>query len=144
LQPRVRRQPDQRGSDALRVFSGDPELIRTRAVSDVYRNLFQAVHRQGHLRRGRSSAPWAEDFLNRILSRLLESSCWSLVTDVILFEEFPARYPRTFSAARWMRATSTGFAARAGRGHSARGQSISVLSRWKILTICAAVWFRRQ
>ena len=72
----------------------------TRAVSDVYQDLFGegTLHRQGHLRRRRVRArarrPRARE---RVLSHDLLEGIYAragLVTDVELFDEFPSRYRR--------------------------------------------------
>ena len=158
LQPRVGVSlPSAGRSRFAKLFSGDPGIDPyTRAVSDVYQDLFQEGSFIG---KGIYDVDAFERAVggkfpeNRILSHDLLESCYArsgLVTDVMLFEEFPARYPAdTRRRHRWMRGDwqiATWLLPRVpGRGCAARGQSASARFRaGKFLTICAAAWFRRR
>jgi cellobiose phosphorylase len=112
LQPRVAVSlPGASRSRFARLFSGDPGIDPyTRTVSDVYQDLFQEGSFIG---KGIYDVDTFEQAVggklpeNRILSHdLLEGSYArsGLVTDVQLFEEFPARYTAdTQRRHRWMR-----------------------------------------
>ena len=128
-----------------RLFAGEPGIDPyTRAVSDVYQDLFAEGSFVG---KGIYDIDAFQRALagrlpeNRILSHdLLEGAyCRSgLVSDVTLFEDHPASYAADVSRRhRWIRgdwqiAAWLGWFVPPGQGGRVRN-SISLLSRWKIL-----------
>ena len=145
LQPRVAVSlPGASRSRFAKLFSGDPGIDPyTRAVSDVYQDLF---HEGSFIGKGIYDVDAFELAVggrfpeNRILSHdLLEGSYArsALVTDVQLFEEFPARYTAdTHRRHRWMRGDwqiATWLLPRVPGSDVRRvANPISGLSRWKI------------
>ncbi len=145
LQPRVAvNLPSTERSRFAALFSGDPGIDPyTRAVSDVYQDIFQEgsfigkgiydVDAFDQAVGGRFPA-------NRILSHdLLEGSYArsALVTDVLLFEEFPAFYTTDAQRRqRWMRGDWQIAAWVMPRVPGPEGRTVpnplSLVSRWKI------------
>ena len=144
-----RRQPAERASRSrfARLFGGDAGIDPyTRAVSDVYQDLFGEgsfigkgiydVDAFEHVLGGRFPE-------NRILSHDLLEGGYAragLVSDVELFEESPSRYARTSTAATAGSAATgrspPGCCRRVPAGErrrGVRGNPLSPLSRWKIL-----------
>jgi cyclic beta-1,2-glucan synthetase len=146
LQPRVAIDlPSSGRSRFARFFSGEPGIDPyTRAVSDVYQDVFQegsyigkGIYDLDAFRRAlKGRLPE-----NRILSHdLLEGSYAraGVVSDVILLEEYPSAYSADVSRRhRWMRGDwqITPWLLPRVPGTDARrvGNPISALSRWKIL-----------
>ncbi len=148
LQPRVAISlPSASRSWFVRIFAGDPGIDPyTRAVSDVYQDVFGEGSFIG---KGIYDVDAFEQALgdqfpeNRVLSHdLLEGSYArsGLVSDVLLFEDHPSRYSADvgrrqrwirgdWQIAAWLLPHVPGGTASAPRVPN----SISVLSRWKIL-----------
>ncbi len=128
-----------------RLFAGDPGIDPyTRAVSDVYQDLFgegsfigKGIYDVEAFRRSLTGR-FPE---NRILSHdLLEGAHArsGLVSDITLFEDHPSTYAADVSRRyRWMRGDWQITSWLVGRVPGARGERcknpISLLSRWKIL-----------
>ena len=144
LQPRVGVSlPSARRSWYVRLFGGDAGVDPyTRVVSDVYQDLFGEGSFVG---KGIYDVDVFEQSCGRfpenaILSHdLLESAHVrsGLVSDVLLYEEFPARYPADVSRKhRWIRGDwqiAWWLFPRVPRLAAERGQNpISALSWWKI------------
>ena len=145
LQPRVAVSlPSASRSRFAKLFSGDPGIDPyTRAVSDVYQDLF---HEGSFIGKGIYDVDAFERAVggrfpeNRILSHdLLEASYArsGLVTDVQLFEEFPSVYTAdTRRRHRWMRGDwqiATWLLPRVPGADVRRvANPIGGLSRWKI------------
>ncbi|MDB4980862.1 MAG: cyclic beta 1-2 glucan synthetase, partial [Myxococcales bacterium] len=146
LQPRVAITMASRSrSHFARLFAGEPGIDPyTRAVSDVYQDLFAEGSFIG---KGiydidafaRSLAGRLPE--NRILSHdLLEGAHGraGLVSDITLFEDYPSTYAADVSRrSRWMRGdwqlmSWLGFRVPGADGRQ-RGNPLSSLSRWKIL-----------
>jgi cellobiose phosphorylase len=146
LQPRVGVSlPSAGRSRFSRLFAGDPGIDPyTRAVSDVYQDVFEEGSFIG------KGIYDIDSFVqsaggrfpeNRVLSHdLLEGAHArsGLVSDVMLFEEFPAAFPADVSRRyRWIRGDwqITPWLLPRVPGTDARGAAnpISHLSRWKIL-----------
>ena len=144
LQPRVAITLDSAHRTRFaRLFAGDPGIDPyTRAVSDVYQDLFAEGSFIG---KGIYDIDAVRGVLegalpdNRVLSHDLLEGAYGragLVSDVIVFEDFPSTYAVDASRrARWIRGDWQ--IARWMFGHipSAKGphNPISALSRWKIL-----------
>ena len=129
----------------VRIFGGEPGIDPyTRAVSDVYQDLFREASFIG---KGCYDLAAFGTTLglrfpeNRILSHdLIEGSYarTALVTDVVLFEDYPPRYLADISRRhRWTRgdwqigAWALPFVPDLNGGH--QPNTLSALSRWKIL-----------
>jgi cyclic beta-1,2-glucan synthetase len=146
LQPRVGISMSSAGrSRFAQLFGGDPGIDPyTRAVSDVYQDVFaegsfigkgiydlEAVSRSV----GKSLPE------NRILSHDLLEGAYGrcgLVSDVLLFEDYPSAYPADMSRRyRWIRGDwqIAGWLLPSVPGLDSRRVSnpLSILSRWKIL-----------
>ncbi|MFQ6100929.1 MAG: GH36-type glycosyl hydrolase domain-containing protein [Anaerolineae bacterium] len=146
LQPRVEIKPTSVGRSLFtRVFTGDSRLdLYTRAVSDVYQDLFGEGSYAG---KGiydvaafeRSLAGRAPD--NHLLSHDLFEGIHGragLVTDVILYEDYPSHYlAYTHRLHRWVRGDwqlLPWLLPRVPRADGGRmPNDLSVLDRWKIL-----------
>jgi len=144
LQPRVgARLPGSTQSRYARLFGSEPGIDPyTRAVSDVYQDLFGEGSFIG---KGIYDVDAFERALkgrfpdNRILSHDLVESCYArsgLLTDVQVYEEYPGRYSADVSRRhrwirgdwqllRWLLPWAPGAAGR-------RGNAIGALSRWKL------------
>ncbi|HVY68403.1 MAG TPA: cyclic beta 1-2 glucan synthetase, partial [Verrucomicrobiae bacterium] len=145
LQPRVAVSlPGASRSRFAKLFAGDPGIDPyTRSVSDVYQDLF---HEGSFIGKGIYDVDAFEQALsgkfpeNRILSHDLIEGSYArsgLVTDVQLFEEFPARYlADTRRRHRWMRGDwqiATWLLPRVPGADARRvANPLSGLSRWKI------------
>ncbi|HEV2694884.1 MAG TPA: glucoamylase family protein [Verrucomicrobiae bacterium] len=112
LQPRVAVSlPSASKSHFVKLFSGDPGLDPyTRTVSDVFQDVFQEgsfIGKGIYDVDAFSQSVEGKFPENRILSHDLLEGCYArsgLVSDVQLFEEFPARYHSdTRRRHRWMR-----------------------------------------
>jgi len=145
LQPRVGvALPSAGRSLFARLFAGDAGIDPyTRAVSDVYQDVFGEGSFIG---KGIYDVDSFEQALkgrfpeNHILSHDLLEGCFAragLVSDVLLYDEFPSRYPSDISRRhRWIRGDwqiAPWLLPRVpgGDGHKVRNL-ISGLSRWKI------------
>ncbi len=127
-----------------RLFGSEPGIDPyTRAVSDVYQDLF---HEGSFIGKGIYDVDAFERVLkgrlpeNRILSHDLLEGCYTragLLSDVLLYEEYPSGYNADVSRrhrwirgdwqiARWLLPLVPGFAGRHQKN------PLSVLSRWKI------------
>ena len=144
LQPRVGASlPGSTQSRYARLFGSEPGIDPyTRAVSDVYQDLFGEGSFIG---KGIYDVDAFERALkgrfpdNRILSHDLVEGCYArsgLLTDVQVYEEYPARYSADVSRRhrwirgdwqllRWLLPWVPGAAGR-------RGNAIGALSRWKL------------
>ena len=144
LQPRVGASlPGSSQSRYARLFGSEPGIDPyTRAVSDVYQDMFSEGSFIG---KGIYDVDAFERALkgrfpdNRILSHDLVESCYArsaLLTDVQVYEEYPARYSADVSRRhrwirgdwqllRWLLPWVPGAGGR-------RGNRISALSRWKL------------
>jgi len=145
LQPRVGISlPEASRSLYVQLYVGDPGFDPyTRAVSDVYQDLFQAGSFIG---KGIYDIDAFEKALsgrfpeNRILSHDLIESCYArsgFVSDVLLYEKHPSRYTvDTSRRHRWMRGDWQILPWIFGKVPSTSGarvtNSLSALSRWKI------------
>jgi len=145
LQPRVTVSlPGTNRSRYARLFGSEPGIDPyTRAVSDVYQDLF---HEGSFIGKGIYDVDAFERSLkgrfpeNRILSHDLVEGCYAragLLSDVQLYEEYPARYSADVSRRhRWIRGDWQ--IARwllpgvPGPGASRQKNPLSGLSRWKI------------
>jgi cyclic beta-1,2-glucan synthetase len=145
LQPRVAVSlPGTNRSRYARLFGSEPGIDPyTQAVSDVYQDLFQEGSFIG---KGIYDVDAFEQVLkdclpeNRILSHDLLEGCYArsgLLSDVQLFEEYPARYSADVSRRhrwirgdwqllRWLLPQVPGF------GGARRKNPLSGLSRWKV------------
>ena len=146
LQPRVGITLDSaQRTRFARMFAGEPGIDPyTRAVSDVYQDLFSEGSFIG---KGIYDLDAVRDVLegtfpdNRVLSHDLLEGAYGragLVSDVMLFEDFPSTYAVDASRrARWIRGDwqiARWLFRWIPRGKVARrGNPISLLSRWKIL-----------
>ena len=145
LQPRVGiSMPSAGRSRFAQLFAGEPGMDPyTRAVSDVYQDIF----REGsYIGKGIYDIDAVQKSIggrfpqNRILSHdLLEGAHArsGLVSDVVLFEDFPAAYPVDVSRRhRWIRGdwqiACWVLPWVPGADGCRAGNSISALSRWKI------------
>lgn len=129
----------------VRIFGGEPGIDPySRAVSDVYQDLFREASfiGKGCYDLAAFGTTLGRRFPeNRILSHdLIEGSYarTALVTDVVLYEDYPPRYLTDVSRRhRWTRgdwqigAWSLPFVPDPEGGH--QPNTLSVLSRWKIL-----------
>jgi cellobiose phosphorylase len=149
LQPRVGVSlPGTSLSRYARLYGSEPGIDPyTRAVSDVYQDLFGEGSFIG---KGIYDVDAFEQALNgrfpenRILSHDLLEGCYArsgLLSDVQLYEEYPARYAADVSRRhRWIRGDwqiaswllSRVPAAPADRDAPAHGHPLSTLSQWKI------------
>ena len=145
LQPRVAVSlPGTNRSRYARLFGSEPGIDPyTRAVSDVYQDLF---HEGSFIGKGIYDVDAFERALkgrfpeNRILSHDLVEGCYAragLLSDVQLYEEYPSRYSADVSRRhRWIRGDWQ--IARwllpgvPGPGTSRQKNPLSGLSRWKI------------
>ena len=145
LQPRVAVSlPGTNRSRYARLFGSEPGIDPyTRAVSDVYQDLF---HEGSFIGKGIYDVDAFEQALkgrfpeNRILSHDLVEGCYAragLLSDVQLYEEYPSRYSADVSRRhRWIRGDWQ--IARwllpgvPGPGASRQKNPLSGLSRWKI------------
>ena len=146
LQPRVSASlTGTRRSRYARLLGGEPGIDPyTRAVSDVYQDLFQEGSFIG---KGIYDVDAFEQTLNgrfpenRILSHDLLEGCYArsgLLSDVELYEEYPARYGADVNRRyRWIRGDwqLAGWLLPRVPGPGGRRLSnpLSVLSRWKLL-----------
>ena len=146
LQPRVAITMASAGRSLFaRLFAGEPGIdVYTRAVSDVYQDIFEegsfvgkGIYEVDTLQRalgGRLPE-------NRILSHDLLEGAYAragLVSDVVLFEDYPSTYAADVSRRyRWMRGdwqiARWLFGGVPGAGGRATRNPISLLSRWKVL-----------
>jgi cyclic beta-1,2-glucan synthetase len=146
LQPRVAASlPGTNRSRYARLFGSDPGIDPyTRAVSDVYQDLF---HEGSFIGKGIYDVDVFERALkgrfpeNRILSHDLVEGCYAragLLSDVLLYEEYPCDYSADVSRrhrwirgdwqiARWLLPRVPGLDGRRQKN------PLSGLSRWKIL-----------
>ena len=146
LQPRVAVSlPGTNRSRYARLFGSEPGIDPyTRAVSDVYQDLF---HEGSFIGKGIYDVDAFDRALqgcfpeNRILSHDLVEGCYArsgLLSDVLLYEEYPSRYSADVSRrhrwirgdwqiARWLLPRVPGLEG------SRRKNPLSALSRWKIL-----------
>ena len=145
LQPRVAVSlPGTNRSRYARLFGSEPGIDPyTRAVSDVYQDLF---HEGSFIGKGIYDVDAFERALNgrfpenRILSHDLLEGCYAragLLSDVQLYEEYPFRYSADVSRRyRWIRGDwqLAGWLLPRVPGHGASRQTnpLSGLSRWKI------------
>ena len=146
LQPRVAVSlPGTNRSGYARLFGSEPGIDPyTRAVSDVYQDLF----REGSfIGKGIYDVDMFERTLNgrfaenRILSHDLLEGCYSrsgLLSDVLLFEEYPARYKTDADRRkRWIRGDwqliPWIFPLLPKVGENPRKNPLSLLSWWKIV-----------
>ena len=146
LQPRVGVSlPAANRSRYASLFGSNPGIDPyTRTVSDVYQDLFQEGSFVG---KGIYDVEAFEQALasrfpeNRVLSHDLLEGCHAragLLTDVVLYEEYPSRYTSDVSRRhRWIRGDWQLLGWLLPRVPSASGprrrNSLSVLSRWKLL-----------
>ena len=146
LQPGVATKLDPGGQSWFaRLNGGDPGIDPyTRTVSDVYQDWF---HEGSFIGKGiynvDAFSATTEQRLpdNRILSHDLIEGCYArcgLVSDIQLFETYPTRYSSDVSRRhRWMRGDwqISGWIAPSVAGPNGESQrnSLSLLSRWKIL-----------
>ncbi len=145
LQPRVGVSlPSAGRSWFVRLFAGEVGIDPyTRAVSDVYQDLF---HEGSFIGKGIYDVDAFEQAVggkfpeNRVLSHDLIESCYArsaLVTDVELYEEFPSRYDADVNRRhRWIRGDwqiAPWLLPRVPGGDVRRiANPLSALSRWKI------------
>jgi cyclic beta-1,2-glucan synthetase len=145
LQPRVAVSlPGTNRSRYARLFGSEPGIDPyTRAVSDVYQDLF---HEGSFIGKGIYDLDAFERVLkgrfpeNRILSHDLVEGCYAragLLSDVQLYEEYPSRYSADVSRRhRWIRGDwqiARWLLPRVpGSGPSSQKNPLSGLSRWKI------------
>jgi len=149
LQPRVAVSlPGTNRSRYARMYGSDPGIDPyTRAVSDVYQDLFLEGSFIG---KGIYEVDTFERALNgrfpenRILSHDLIEGCYAragLLSDVMVYEEYPARYGADvirrhrwirgdWQLLSWLRATIPGPGA--VRDQQRRMNSLSLLSQWKL------------
>jgi hypothetical protein len=146
LQPRVSVSlPGTNRSRYARLYGGQPGLDQyTRAVSDVYQDVFDEGSFIG---KGIYDVDAVERALkgrfpvNRILSHDLLEGCYAragLLSDVEVFEEFPARYSADVARRRrWIRGDwqLVGWLGRRVKGPDGSSESnpLSMLSQWKLL-----------
>ena len=146
LQPRVGTTlPLAGASDFARLFGGDPGLDPyTRAVSDVYQDLFGEGSFTG---KGIYDVDAFEHALarrlpdNRILSHDLLEGCYAragLVSDIAVFENFPQSYRSDIKRRhRWIRGDwqiARWLLPRVPRAEAGSGKNpLTPLSRWKVL-----------
>jgi len=146
LQPRVSVSlPGTNRSHYARLYGGQPGLDQyTRAVSDVYQDMFDEGSFIG---KGIYDVDAVERALkgrfpvNRILSHDLLEGCYAragLLSDVEVFEEFPARYSADVARRRrWIRGDwqLVGWLGRHVKGPdgSSEPNPLSMLSQWKLL-----------
>jgi cellobiose phosphorylase len=144
LQPRVGvNLPSVRRSGYARIFGGEPGIDPyTRAVSDVYQDLFgegsfigKGIYDVDAFERAAGSMPE-----NRILSHDLIEGCYArsgLLSDVQLIEDVPARYAADMARRhRWVRGDWQLIGWLRRRLHLLPGKPrnpLSALSRWKLL-----------
>ena len=145
LQPRVSASlPGTNRSRYARMWGSEPGIDPyTRAVSDVYQDLF---HEGSFIGKGIYDVDAFEQALNgrfpenRILSHDLLEGCYAragLLSDVQLYEEYPSRYSADVSRRyRWIRGDWQLFRwvlpGAPGPDGRARHNPLSGLSRWKI------------
>ena len=146
LQPRIGLSlTDAARSMYVRIFGDEPGIDPyTRAVSDVYQDLFKEASfiGKGLYDLEAFGATLGERFPeNRVLSHdLIEGSYArvALVTDVVLFEDSPSRYlPDISRRHRWIRGDwqigSWSLPLVPGPDGGRRRNTLSALSRWKVL-----------
>ncbi len=157
LQPRVSVSlPGSSQSRYARLHGGEPGIDPyTRAVSDVYQDAFQEGSFIG---KGIYDVDAFEQSLkgrfpdNRILSHDLLEGCYAragLLSDVQLYEEYPARYGADVKR----RIAGSAVIGNSPAGYC-RGHPVPVGGAWTIRsrrcragscsTICAAAWYRRR
>jgi cyclic beta-1,2-glucan synthetase len=146
LQPRVAVSlPGTNRSRYARLYGSEPGIDPyTRAVSDVYQDLF----REGsYIGKGIYDVEAFEQALagrlpeNQILSHDLVEGCYArsgLLSDVQVYEEYPASYPADVSRRRrWIRGDwqvlRWVFPRVPAPGGDSQRNPLSLLSRWKIL-----------
>ena len=145
LQPRVAVSlPGTNRSRYARLYGGEPGIDPyTRAVSDVYQDVFGEGSFIG---KGIYDVDAFEQALggrfpeNRILSHDLLEGCYAragLLSDVLLYEDYPARYGADVSRRhRWIRGDwqLAGWLRRRvpGEGAQPRENPLSMLSQWKL------------
>ncbi|MDY7079666.1 MAG: glucoamylase family protein [Chloroflexota bacterium] len=146
LQPRVEITPTSAGQSLFaQVFAGDAGLdLYTRAVSDVYQDLFgegiyagKGIYEVAAFERSLGgcvpdNALLSHDLFEGIHGRV------GLVTDVVLYEDYPSRYlAYTRRLHRWVRGDWQLLPWLLPRVPHADGgktpNNLSILSRWKIL-----------
>ncbi len=146
LQPRVAVSlPGTNRSRYARLYGSEPGIDPyTRAVSDVYQDLF---HEGSFIGKGIYEVDAFERALkgrfpeNRILSHDLLEGCYAragLLSDLQLYEEYPARYSADVSRRhRWIRGdwqlSRWVLPGAPGPGGRFQNNPLSGLSRWKIL-----------
>jgi cellobiose phosphorylase len=146
LQPRVEAgYPGETPSAFVKLFGGETGIDPyTRAVSDVYQDLF---NEGSYIGKGLYSVDAFELCLkgrmpeNLILSHDMLEGCYArsgLVTDVQLYEKFPSAYLKEVSRRRrWIRGdwqvSAWMFPKVPGPGNKKNANPVSILSRWKIL-----------
>ena len=146
LQPRVSVSlPSGQHSRYARLYSGEPGIDPyTRAVSDVYQDVFQEGSFIGKGIYDVAAFEWALKGRfpeNRILSHDLLEGCYvrsGLLSDVELYEEYPARYGADVNRRyRWIRGDwqlATWLLPRVPGPEGRHVHNpISALSRWKLL-----------
>jgi cellobiose phosphorylase len=145
LQPRVAVSlPGTNRSRYARLFGSEPGIDPyTRAVSDVYQDLF---HEGSFIGKGIYDIDAFERALkerlpeNRILSHDLVEGCYAragLLSDVLLYEEYPSRYSADVGRRhRWIRGdwqiAPWLLPSVPGPGNRRQKNPLSGLSRWKI------------
>jgi cyclic beta-1,2-glucan synthetase len=145
LQPRVAVSlPGTNRSRYARLYGSEPGIDPyTRAVSDVYQDLF---HEGSFIGKGIYEVDVFELALNgrfpenRILSHDLLEGCYAragLLSDVQVYEDYPARYSADVSRRhRWIRGdwqiVRWALPSVPGPDFSSRPNPLSLLSRWKI------------
>jgi cyclic beta-1,2-glucan synthetase len=146
LQPRVGiNMPSANRSSYARLFAGEPGIDPyTRTVSDVYQDVF---HEGSFIGKGIYDVDVFQRSVggrlpeNRVLSHDLLEGGYArsgLISDVLLFEEFPSSYPADMSRRyRWIRGDWQITPWLLPQVPEADGKSgrnpLSALSRWKIL-----------
>ncbi|MDD5132535.1 MAG: glucoamylase family protein [bacterium] len=146
LQPRIEASyPGENPSLFVKVYGGESGIDPyTKAVSDVYQDLF---NEGSFIGKGLYDVDAFEKTLdgrfpeNVILSHDLLEGCYAraaLVTDVQLYEEYPASYLKDMSRRhRWTRGDwqiiHWLFSSVPGFGHKKEKNPLSFLSKWKIL-----------
>ncbi len=146
LQPRVAVSlPGTNWSWYARLYGSEPGIDPyTRAVSDVYQDLF---HEGSYIGKGIYDVEAFEQALagrfpeNLILSHDLVEGCYArsgLLSDVQVYEEYPSTYPADVSRRRrWIRGDwqvlRWAFPSVPGPSACRQRNPLSLLSRWKIL-----------
>jgi cyclic beta-1,2-glucan synthetase len=146
LQPRVAISlPGTNRSHYARLYGGEPGIDPyTRAISDVYQDMFGEGSFIG---KGIYDVDAFEQSLgrcfpeNRILSHDLIEGCYAragLLSDVLLYEDYPARYSADVSRRhRWIRGDwqLAGWLLRRvpGEGSCRHDNTLTALSQWKLI-----------